>query len=83
MTSEEQLRDENNAMRSIMLELAATASRTSASYEYEIDVLRAALKRLYNYYSDVSETGESPSPSDWLDAWSQAWDALACKGRPE
>jgi hypothetical protein len=72
MTSEEQdeLKDAAIAM------LVKVACRTSASYEYEIDTLRAALVRLYNYYRDVREDDGSPDSNDWADAWEQARAAI-------
>jgi hypothetical protein len=72
MTSEEQdeLKDAAIAM------LVKVACRTSASYEYEIDTLRAALVRLYNYYRDVREDDDSPDSNDWADAWDQARAAI-------
>ena len=74
MTSEEQdeLKDAAIAM------LVKVACRTSASYEYEIDVLRAALVRLYNYYRGCPEDEDAlePTASDWADAWYQARAAI-------
>ena len=52
--------------------LAKAATRGSASYEYEIDTLRKALVRLYNYYRDVREDDGSPDSNDWMDAWEEA-----------
>ncbi len=72
MTDEEQ----HELKDAALVTLAKMAIRGSASYEYEIDVLRAALRRLYDYYRDLREDGGSPDSNDWMDAWDQARAAI-------
>lgn len=64
---------DNAALVGIMGELVVTASRTSASYEHEIDVLRAALRRLLNAVSHEGSGMDycdfSPQMKEDRDEW--------------
>jgi hypothetical protein len=60
MTSEiDRLSADNAALVGIMGDLVERASRTSASYEYEIDVLREALRDLVSSLDVLRRSGST------------------------
>ena len=56
--------------------LAKAATRGSASYEYEIDTLREALRRLCSYNDGTAECDAHFTYYDWQSAWDQARAAI-------
>lgn len=72
MTDEEQ----HELKDAALVTLAKMAIRGSASYEYEIDVLRGCLQRLYYYHRGIAEGGDEPDAYDWQLAWDEARAAI-------